>query len=125
MDVGSRTCAARAASHARPQTSPRCILITKGEIEGSYLSRLRSCHERKPGMHRKKIAVVEAQTGGGVAREVCGFDFAQRHSALGQDFIECHQIEPLHVGDEKPRSIKDFAFRECRELIYQPGETRS
>jgi 5-methylcytosine-specific restriction protein A len=93
----------------------------ESELEGRYLLRLHAYRERNPGLRRKKIAAAKAQTGGTVACEVCGFDFAQRYGALGQDFIECHHVEPLHVGGEKPRSINDLALlcSNCHRMIHR------
>ena len=93
----------------------------ESEMEGRYLLRLHAYRERNPGLRRRKIAAVKAQTGGVVACEVCEFDFAQTYGDLGQDYIECHHVEPLHVGGEKPRSIKDLALlcSNCHRMIHR------
>jgi 5-methylcytosine-specific restriction protein A len=77
--------------------------------------------ERNPGLRRKKIAAVKAKTGGSLVREAHKFDFSQTYGDLGQDYIECHHVEPLHVGGEKARSIKDLALvcSNCHRMIHR------
>jgi predicted HNH restriction endonuclease len=39
--------------------------------------------------------------GGSLACEVCKFDFAHQYGERGQGYIECHRVEPPHIGSEK------------------------
>jgi 5-methylcytosine-specific restriction enzyme A len=93
----------------------------ESEIEGRFLLRMHAYRERNPGLRRKKIAAVKAKTGGSLVCEVCKFDFSQTYGDLGQDYIECHHVEPLHVGGEKARSIKDLALlcSNCHRMIHR------
>jgi 5-methylcytosine-specific restriction protein A len=91
----------------------------ESEIEGRYLLRLHAYRERNPALRRKKINSVLA-AGGALACEVCEFDFAQKYGERGRGYIECHHKVPLHVGGEKPRSIKDLALlcSNCHRMIH-------
>jgi 5-methylcytosine-specific restriction protein A len=91
----------------------------ESEIEGRYLLRLHAYRERNPKLRRQKIkSVVDA--GGTLACQVCRFDFATTYGDRGQGYIECHHVEPLHVGGEKVRSIKDLALlcSNCHRMIH-------
>jgi 5-methylcytosine-specific restriction enzyme A len=91
----------------------------ESQLEGRYLLRLHAYWERNPSLRRKKIkSVMEA--GGPLACEVCTFDFAEKYGERGQGYIECHHVEPLHVGGEKVRSIKDLALlcSNCHRMIH-------
>jgi 5-methylcytosine-specific restriction enzyme A len=91
----------------------------ESEMEGRYLLRLHAHWERNPALRRKKINSVLA-VGGSLACEVCKFDFAQFYGDRGQGYIECHHVEPLHVGGEKARSVKDLALlcSNCHRMIH-------
>jgi 5-methylcytosine-specific restriction protein A len=91
----------------------------ESEMEGRYLLRLHAYRERDPALRRKKIRSVLAD-GGGLDCEVCGFDFAQQYGERGRGYIECHHVEPLHVGGEKARSVKDLALlcSNCHRMIH-------
>lgn len=93
----------------------------ESEVEGRFLLRLHTYRERNPALRKKKIAAVKEKTGGVVACEVCEFDFSRTYGDLGHGYIECHHIEPLHVGGEKPRSIKDLALlcSNCHRMIHR------
>lgn len=91
----------------------------ESEMEGRLLLRLHAVHERNPSLRKKKIKSV-LDAGGTLACEVCTFDFAKRYGERGQGYIEAHHVEPLHVGGEKPRSIKDLALlcSNCHRMIH-------
>lgn len=91
----------------------------ESELEGRYLLRLHAYRERNPALRRKKINSILA-AGGALACEVCEFDFAQRYGERGRGYIECHHVEPLHVGGEKARSVKDLALlcSNCHRMIH-------
>jgi 5-methylcytosine-specific restriction protein A len=91
----------------------------ESEMEGRYLLRLHAYRERNPALRRKKISSVLAADGS-LACEVCAFDFAQQYGERGQGYIECHHVEPLHVGGEKARSVKDLALlcSNCHRMIH-------
>jgi 5-methylcytosine-specific restriction protein A len=91
----------------------------ESEMEGRYLLRLHAYRERNPALRRKKINSILA-SGGALVCEVCQFDFAQTYGERGQGYIECHHVEPLHVGGEKARSVKDLALlcSNCHRMIH-------
>jgi 5-methylcytosine-specific restriction enzyme A len=88
-------------------------------VEGRYLLRLHAYRERNQGLRRKKINSVLAK-GGVLACEVCEFDFAGYYGDRGHGFIECHHVEPLHVGGEAPRTVRDLALlcSNCHRMIH-------
>jgi 5-methylcytosine-specific restriction protein A len=103
-----------------PSDFPREVgYENESEMEGRYLLRLHAYRERNPGLRRKKINSVLA-AGGSLACEVCKFDFAVKYGERGRGYIECHHVEPLHVGGEKVRSIKDLALlcSNCHRMIH-------
>jgi 5-methylcytosine-specific restriction protein A len=57
---------------------------------------------------------------GSLACEACGFDFARTYGERGHGYIECHHVEPLHVGGEGPRTIHDLALvcSNCHRMIH-------
>ena len=91
----------------------------ESEMEGRYLLRLHAYRERNPALRRKKISSVLAG-GGSLACQVCEFDFAHQYGDRGRGYIECHHVEPLHVGGEKARSVKDLALlcSNCHRMIH-------
>jgi 5-methylcytosine-specific restriction enzyme A len=91
----------------------------ESELEGRYLLRLHAYRERNPALRRKKIASVRAN-GGSLACEVCEFDFSEVYGDRGRGFIECHHVEPLHVGGQKARKISDLALlcSNCHRMIH-------
>lgn len=105
-----------------PPDFPRTVgYEDESAFEGRYLLRLHAYRERNPALRRKKIAAIKAQTGGPLVCEVCKFDFARTYGDRGQDYIECHHVEPLHVSGEKVRSIKDLALlcSNCHRMIHR------
>lgn len=107
-------------SAGEPADFPREVAYeNESEIEGRYLLRLHAYRERNPALRRKKINSVLA-AGGSLACQVCEFDFARKYGERGQGYIECHHIEPLHVGGEKARSVDDLALlcSNCHRMIH-------
>jgi 5-methylcytosine-specific restriction protein A len=91
----------------------------ESEMEGRYLLRWHAYRERNPALRRKKIASVKA-SGAALACEVCEFDFGEVYGERGQGFIECHHVEPLHVGGQKARTVRDLALlcSNCHRMIH-------
>jgi 5-methylcytosine-specific restriction enzyme A len=88
-------------------------------MEGRYLLRWHAYRERNPVLRRKKINSVTS-VGGSLACEVCEFDFSEFYGERGNGYIECHHVEPLHVGGERARSIRDLALlcSNCHRMIH-------
>ena len=91
----------------------------ESEMEGRYLLRWHAYRERNPALRRRKINSV-LLGGGSLACEVCSFDFARTYGQRGSGYIECHHVEPLHVGGEGPRAIRDLALlcSNCHRMIH-------
>jgi 5-methylcytosine-specific restriction enzyme A len=91
----------------------------ESEMEGRYLLRWHAYRERNPALRRRKINSV-LSGGGSLSCEVCSFDFAQTYGERGSGYIECHHVEPLHVGGEGPRTIRDLALlcSNCHRMIH-------
>lgn len=107
-------------SNGEPSDFPREVgYENESEIEGRYLLRVHAYYERDRGLRQKKIKSVQ-DAGKPLACEVCAFDFGQTYGERGQGYIEAHHVEPLHVGGEKPRSIKDLALlcSNCHRMIH-------
>jgi 5-methylcytosine-specific restriction enzyme A len=107
-------------AHSEPPDFPREVgYENESEMEGRYLLRWHAYRERNRSLRAKKIDSVWAG-GGSLTCEVCEFDFAQTYGERGQGYIECHHIEPLHVGGEKVRSLKELALlcSNCHRMIH-------
>lgn len=91
----------------------------ESEMEGRYLLRLHAYRERNRSLRKKKLASVKA-AGCPIACEVCKFDFGATYGERGEGYIECHHVEPLHVGGQKRRSIDDLALlcSNCHRMIH-------
>ena len=91
----------------------------ESEMEGRYLLRGHAYRERNPALRRKKISSGVA-AGGSLACEVCEFDFSQVYGDRGRGYIECHHVEPLHIGGQKARTIRDLALlcSNCHRMIH-------
>lgn len=91
----------------------------ESEMEGRYLLRWHAYRERNPALRRKKISSVLA-AGASLACEVCEFDFSEFYGERGRGFIECHHVEPLHVGGQMARTIRDLALlcSNCHRMIH-------
>jgi 5-methylcytosine-specific restriction protein A len=89
-------------------------------------------HPDHQGAKRTAAAPQKKSCGGSLVCEVCKFDFAQQYGERGQGYIECHHVEPPHIGGEKARSVKDLALlcSNCHRMINTkppwptPGELR-
>jgi 5-methylcytosine-specific restriction protein A len=110
----------KAAAAGEPPDFPRDAgYENESEMEGRYLLRWHAYHERNPALRRKKINSVLAR-GESLICEVCRFDFGETYGERGRGYIECHHVEPLHVGGEAPRTIRDLALlcANCHRMIH-------
>jgi 5-methylcytosine-specific restriction protein A len=91
----------------------------ESEMEGRYLLRWHAYRERNPALRRRKIASVVA-AGEPLACEVCQFDFGEVYGDRGRGYIECHHVEPLHIGGERARTTNDLALlcSNCHRMIH-------
>ncbi len=88
--------------------------------EGKLLYRRHRVRERSRKLRERKIASV-TKAGGKVACEVCGFDFAATYGELGEGYIECHHVRPLHEAGETTTRLADLALvcSNCHRMIHR------
>jgi 5-methylcytosine-specific restriction enzyme A len=91
----------------------------ESEMEGRLYFRIHASRERSRSLRKKKIDSVLA-LGQPLACQVCRFDFAKIYGERGQGYIECHHVEPLHVGGAKRRSLDELALlcSNCHRMIH-------
>ncbi|MGW1705874.1 HNH endonuclease [Streptomyces sp. NPDC002206] len=100
--------------------------------EGRVLYRRHRTRERNKGLRQKKIAAV-LKSGGMLACEACGFDFAAVYGERGEGYIECHHVVPLHEAGEGTTKLSDLALicSNCHRMIHRtapwptPAELRA
>ncbi len=63
--------------------------------EGGVVMRLHKRYERDPKLVAEKRRAAAAT--GGLACEVCGFDFKATYGGLGAGYIEVHHTKPVHT----------------------------
>lgn len=92
-------------------------------VEGVILTRLHRIRERNvKAVSRKKKTVLSAT--GGLACEVCGFDFEARYGALGHGYAECHHLIPLaQLADVRETRLQDLAIvcANCHRMFHRGG----
>lgn len=103
-----------------------------GATEGRVVLARHYRRERDPALRRRKIeAVLRAH--GGLACEVCGFDFGNTYGEHGDGYIEVHHVVPLHASGETKTRLADLAMlcSNCHRMIHRrtpwltPEELRS
>ena len=92
----------------------------ESQMEGRYLLRWHAYRKANPALRPRKTNSVIAASGK-LACEVCSFDFAQTSGARGHGYIECHLVEPLHIGGEGRRTIRDLALL-LREVVRRQAD---
>ncbi|MFF5895757.1 HNH endonuclease [Streptomyces argenteolus] len=103
--------------------------------EGRLLARWAIFRERNPALRRRKIAEA-SRLGRRIQCEVCHFHFADRYGAIGQDYIEVHHVQPLHISGPRETQLQDLAFvcANCHRMCHRtylgstwrtPGTLRS
>lgn len=89
--------------------------------EGRILTQLHKTRERNPSIVRRKKQKVLGETGG-LACEVCGFDFKKFYGELGDGFAECHHIKPLSdLPAAKSTRLSDLAIvcANCHRILHR------
>lgn len=88
--------------------------------EGGLLFRRHLERERNPGLRAKKIAEALSQ-GWGLGCQICGFDFAKRYGPLGEGYIECHHVVPLHATGARTTRLRDLILicANCHRMIHR------
>ena len=119
------------AERIRRSVSERAVPETSAEgeeevVEGRLLYRMHRDRERNPGLVRRKKADALAREGR-LACEVCSFDFRDRYGDLGEGYIECHHIVPLHALGERPTTLDELALvcANCHRMLHRSREPLS
>ncbi|MCI5076810.1 HNH endonuclease [Oricola sp.] len=72
---------------------------------------------------RSSALVRQAKTEYGFRCMCCEFDFESFYGEIGEDFIECHHIDPLtgREGKSMPTSIKDLTVlcSNCHRMVHR------
>lgn len=89
-------------------------------VEGKLLFRQHRVRERNRKLRDRKINSV-LKAGGRVACEACGFDFAATYGELGEGYIECHHLLPLHEAGRSRNTTGDLALvcSNCHRMIHR------
>jgi 5-methylcytosine-specific restriction endonuclease McrA len=90
-----------------------------GTEEGKQVLVRHLIRERDPRIVRQKKASVIHATGG-LACEICGFDFYAVYGDLGREFCECHHRLALNNGERTTR-LEDLAIlcANCHRMIHR------
>jgi 5-methylcytosine-specific restriction protein A len=88
--------------------------------EGRLLYRRHRAFERAPRLRAKKKAQAK-KLPGGLACEVCGFDFEATYGPLGHDFVECHHLVALSETGERITRLSDLALlcSNCHRMAHR------
>ncbi len=93
-------------------------------LEGTILYKYHLYRERNNTLAKKKKQQAMAQFGK-LACELCGFDFAEKYGKVGQGFIECHHITPLHlITKEAKTTLNDLMLvcANCHRMLHRGME---
>lgn len=101
------------------------------DYEGRLLLALHKRRERNPRLRREKLAAV-ASAGLSRTCEVCSFDFGFVYGALGDGYIEIHQVDLLQ-DSRRSKNLENFALlcANCHRILHRtrpwltPSELRS
>lgn len=91
--------------------------------EGRLLMRVHVARERNRQIVATKKARALNQTGA-LACEICGFDFQAVYGDLGEGFIECHHIVPLHhLEGQGITKLEDLILvcANCHRMLHRGG----
>ncbi|MFF0072293.1 HNH endonuclease [Streptomyces sp. NPDC005494] len=88
--------------------------------EGRLLARWALFRERNPSLRRRKIAEA-SRLGRRIQCEVCSFHFADLYGPIGQDYIEVHHVQPLHISGPRETLLRDLAFvcANCHRMCHR------
>lgn len=119
MHLAAEALRAGARSHEFDALPP-VVLDEDGVAEGRLLERRHYVRERNPKLRAKKIDEAFALHGG-VACEVCGFDFEATYGSRGTRYAECHHVVPLHASGATRTRLEDLAVlcANCHRMIHR------
>lgn len=88
--------------------------------EGRLLARWAIFRERNPALRSRKIAEAK-RLGRCIRCDVCRFRFVDTYGPIGQDYIEVHHIQPLHISGPRETRLDDLAFvcANCHRMCHR------
>ncbi|MFJ8614387.1 HNH endonuclease [Streptomyces clavifer] len=88
--------------------------------EGRLLARWAIFRERNPTLRKRKITEAR-HLGMRIQCEVCHFHFADAYGPIGQDYIEVHHLQPLHISGPRETRLQDLAFvcANCHRMCHR------
>lgn len=92
----------------------------EGVLEGRLLERKHFIRERDRKLRQEKIdCYIDAN--GGLACEVCGFDYSETYGPHGDGYIECHHVRPLHDSGPTRTRPEDLILicANCHRMIHR------
>ncbi|MEU3475316.1 HNH endonuclease [Rhodococcus sp. NPDC006774] len=95
-------------------------------IEGRVAERLTRIRERDPKLRQQKIRQSQVLHGG-LACEVCTFDFEQSYGALGSGYVQVHHVVPLHSSGEVTTTLDGLAIvcANCHVMLHRGANWRT
>tara|TARA_X000000950_G_scaffold37918_1_gene40476 strand:+ start:623 stop:1327 length:705 start_codon:yes stop_codon:yes gene_type:complete len=87
--------------------------------EGKLVTYKHLKRERNAKIVREKKKIFKRMNGR-LFCEACKFDFKDKYGKRGEDFIECHHINPISLG-EKKTSLSDLVLlcSNCHRMIHK------
>ena len=87
--------------------------------EGKLVTYKHLKRERNAKIVREKKKIFKRMNGR-LFCEACKFDFKEKYGKRGEDFIECHHINPISLG-EKKTSLSDLVLlcSNCHRMIHK------
>lgn len=75
------------------------IILEAYITEGLQSSKTVKHRQRSRKLRDEKVKELKQTLNGRVACIACGFDFSETYDGHGQDYIEIHHLEPVHLMD--------------------------
>lgn len=89
--------------------------------EGRILQKMHLVRERNQKLVREKKKAAIGDYGRLIC-EICGFDFAEKYGAIGENFIECHHLVPLSrikAGSKTRLSDLALVCSNCHRMLHR------
>lgn len=90
--------------------------------EGNKKTIIINTRERNKEAVKKAKQIFKVKHNNELFCEVCGFDFKKVYGELGEDFIECHHINPISSMDEDDvTKIDDLVMlcSNCHRMVHR------
>ena len=110
----------------QPEVPPEMLDLPDPATEGRRKLVSHLIRERNRALIERKKRLALG-TAGRLACEVCGFDFRERYSILGNGFCEVHHRLPVSEAESEVQTrLEDLAIvcANCHRMIHRGGEMR-